>query len=119
MVYSLRAHKCKRVLADPPPELDVLLMAVCLEALLSLEIEKLQCPALRLERDDRLSQVHNGTIRTDRSPNNIVRVFQINYDSLRRGVRFVIDLAHAYVLVGFECLASLSVRRLSTKVLLG
>jgi hypothetical protein len=41
MVDGLCADERKGRLADPSPELDVLLMAVCLQTLLCLEIEKL------------------------------------------------------------------------------
>jgi hypothetical protein len=83
-------------------------MAVCLQALLGLEVEELQRPALRLERDDRLSQVHDGAVRADRSPNDIVCVLQIDDDRLGGGVGLVVDLAHAHVLVRLECLGAVS-----------
>lgn len=51
--------------------------------------------------------MHNGAVRADWSPNNIIGIFQIDDHSLGRSVCFVVDLAHAYVLVGLECLASL------------
>jgi hypothetical protein len=108
VVHGFGADQRKRGLADPPPKLDVLLMAVCLQALLGLEVEELQRPALRLERDDRLSQVHDGAVRADRSPNDIVCVLQIDDDRLGGGVGLVVDLAHAHVLVRLECLGAVS-----------
>jgi hypothetical protein len=53
--------------------------------------------------------VHNGAVGTDRSPDDIVCVLQINDDRLGGGVGFVVDLAHAHVLVGFEGLGELLV----------
>jgi hypothetical protein len=108
MVYSLCADERKGCLADPSPELNVLLMAVCLQALLGLEVEQLQRPSLRLESYDGLSQVHDGTVGAYRSPDDIVCVFQIDDDSLGGCVGFVVDLAHANVLVRLECLQKLS-----------
>ena len=108
VVYSLCADKRKCCLADPPPELNVLLMAVSLQALLGLEVEELQRPSLRLESYDGLGQVHDGTVRADRSSDDIVCVLQINDDRLRGGIGFAVDLAHANVLVGLERLESLS-----------
>lgn len=102
MIDSLCADERERSLANPSPELDILLMAVCLEALLGLEIEELQRPALRLESNDRLGQMHDGTIRANRSPNDIVRILKVDDDCLGGGVRFAVDLAHADVLVGLE-----------------
>ena len=107
MVYRLCADECERRLADPPPELDVFLVAVCLQALLGLEVEQLQCPALRLEGYDGLSQVHDGTVRTDRSPDDIIGVLEVDDDGLGGCVGFVVDLTHANVLVGLECLCLL------------
>lgn len=106
VVHGLCADKCKRRLADPSPELNVLLMAVCLQTLLSLEVEELQCPALRLESYDGLSQVHDGTVGANWSPDDIVCVLQVDDDRLGRGVGFVVDLAHTDVLVRLERLRS-------------
>lgn len=104
MIYGFRADKRKSCLADPPPKLNILLVAVCLQALLGLEVEQLQCPALCLESYDRLSQVHDSAIRANRSPNDIVRILEVDDDGLGGRVGFVVDLAHADVLVGFKCL---------------
>jgi hypothetical protein len=104
VVYGLCADKRKCSLADPPPKLDVLLMAVGLQTLFGLEVEQLQCPALRLESDDRLSQVHDGAVGPDRSPDDIVGVLEVDDDGLGGRVGFVVDLSHANVLVGLECL---------------
>jgi hypothetical protein len=108
MVDSLRADECERRLADPSPELDVFLMAICLQTLLGLEVEQLQCPALRLEGYDGLSQVHDGAVSADWSPNDIVGVLEVDDDGLGGRVGFVVDLTHANVLVGLECLWRLS-----------
>jgi hypothetical protein len=112
MVHGFCADERKSCLADPSPELNVLLMAVCLQALLGLEVEKLQRPSLCLESYDGLSQVHDGAVGADRSPNDIVCVLQVDDDCLGGGVGFIVDLAHAHVLVGLkrleELLASLS-----------
>jgi hypothetical protein len=103
VVHSLRAHKCKRRLTDPPPELNVLLMTVGLQALFCLQVEELQRPSLRFESYDRLSQVHDGAVRANRPPNDVVRVLEVNDDCLGGGVG-IVDLAYANVLVGLECL---------------
>jgi hypothetical protein len=78
-------------------------MAVGLQTLFSLEIEQLQCPALRLESYDGLSQVHDGTVGAYWSPDDIVGVLEVDDDGLRGRVGFVINLSHANVLVGLEC----------------
>jgi hypothetical protein len=108
VIDGLCADECERCLADPSPELDVLLMAVCLQTLLGLEVEQLQCPALGLEGYDGLSQVHDGAVGANRSPNDIVGVLEIDDDSLGGRVGFVVDLTYANVLVGLECLDRLS-----------
>lgn len=106
VVHGLGADERKRGLADPSPELDVLLMAVCLQFLLGLEVEELECPALRLESYDGLSQVHDGTVGANRSSDDIVCVLQVDDDGFRGGVGLVVDLAHADVLVRLERLGS-------------
>jgi hypothetical protein len=62
---------------------------------------------LRLESYDGLSQVHNGTVRTNRPPDDVVRVLEIDDDCLGGGVG-IGDLAYANILVGLECLYVLS-----------
>ena len=109
MVHSFCADKRKSCLADPPPKLDILLVAVRLQALLGLEVEQLQCPALCLESYDGLSQVHDGAISTNWSPNDVIRVLEVDDDSLGGSVGFVIDLAHTDILVGLECLNTMLV----------
>jgi hypothetical protein len=104
VVYGLCTDKRECCLADPPPELDVLLMAVCLQALLGLEVEQLERPSLGFEGYDGLSQVHDGTVCANRSPDDIVGVLEVDDDGLGGRVGFVVDLAHANVLVGLECL---------------
>lgn len=108
MIYGLCADEREGGLADPSPELNVLLMAVCLQALFGLEVEKLQCPALRLESYDGLSQVHDSAVGANWSPDDIVCVLEINDDRLGGCIGFVVDLAHADVLVGLECLEAVS-----------
>jgi hypothetical protein len=103
VVHSLRADQRKRSLADPPPENNVLLMAVCLQTLFCLKVEQLQRSSLRLQSNNRLSQVHNRTVCADRSANDIVCVLQVDDDGLGGGVG-IVDLAHANVLVGLESL---------------
>ena len=78
-------------------------MAVGLKALLSFEVEELQRPALRLESYDGLSQVHDGTVRTNRPPNDVVRILEVDDDRLGGSVG-IGDLPHANVLVRLECL---------------
>lgn len=104
VVYGLCANERKGGLTDPPPKLNVLLVAVCLQAFLGLEVEQLQCPALCLERDDGLSQVHNGTVGADWSSDDIIRVLEVDNNSLGGRIGFVVDLAHTNILVGLECL---------------
>jgi hypothetical protein len=108
VVYGLCADERKGCLADPSPELNVLLMAVCLQTLLGLEVEELQRSALRLKSYDGLCQVHDGAVGANGSPDDIVCVLQIDDDRLGRGIGFVVDLTHANVLVGFECLRAVS-----------
>jgi hypothetical protein len=83
-------------------------MAVGLQALLGLKVKQLQCSALRLESDDGLSQVHNGAVGANRSPDDIVGVLEVDDDGLGGRVGFAVDLSHANVLVGLECLGLLS-----------
>lgn len=48
--------------------------------------------------------MHDRAICANRSADDIVCVLQIDDDGLGGGVRIVVDLAHANVLVGFESL---------------
>jgi len=57
---------------------------------------------LCLEGDDGLGQVHNGTVGADRSPDYIVGILKVDNDGLGGRVGFVVDLAHANVLVRLE-----------------
>jgi hypothetical protein len=108
VVHGLCADERKCSLANPPPELNVFLMAVGLQTFFGLEVKQLQCPALRLESNDGLSQVHNGAVGADRSPDDIVGILKVDDDSLGGRVGFVVDLSHANVLVRLECLGLLS-----------
>lgn len=76
-------------------------MVVCLEALFGLKVEELQRLALRLESYDGLSQVHNGAICTNRSPDDVVCVLEVDDDGLGGSVG-IVDLAHADILVRLE-----------------
>lgn len=104
MVHRLRADQRKSSLADPPPEDNILLMAVCLQTLFCLKVEELQRLTLRLQSNNGFSQVHNRTVCADRSADDIVCVLQVDDDGLGGGVGIIVDLAHANVLVGFESL---------------
>jgi hypothetical protein len=84
-------------------------MAVCLQALLGLKVEKLERPALGLESYDGFSQMHDGAVGANGSPDDIVCVLEVDDDGLGGSVGLVVDLAHAYILVGLECLKNLSV----------
>ncbi len=59
---------------------------------------------MRLESNDRLSQVHDRTVCANRSTDDIVGVFQIDDNGLGGSVGIVVDLAHANVFVGLESL---------------
>lgn len=46
--------------------------------------------------------MHDSAVCTNGPPNNVVRVFKINDHRLGWSVCFVVDLAHADILVGLE-----------------
>jgi hypothetical protein len=74
-------------------------MGVRLNTLFSLKIEKLEGPTLSLERDDRFSQVHDGTVCSDGPPDNVVRVLEVDDDGLGRAGSIGILLADADIFV--------------------
>lgn len=115
MIDSLGADKRECCLADPSPKLDVFLMAVCLQALLCLEVEQLQRPALGLQCYDGLSQMHDGAVGADRPSNHIVRVFEVDDDRLGGRAGLGADLAHADVLIRLERLWSVLVPVMSQR----
>lgn len=51
--------------------------------------------------------MHDGAIGTNWSPNDIVRVLEVDDDGLGGSVGFVVDLSHTDILVGLECLNTL------------
>ena len=51
--------------------------------------------------------MHDSAIGTNWSPNDIVRVLEVDDDGLGGSIGFVIDLAHTDILVGLECLDTL------------
>lgn len=104
MVDRLCADKGQCGLADPPPELDVLVVSICLQTLLGLQVEELERLPLRLEGNDGLGQVHDGAVCADWPPNDIVRVLEVNDDRLGGCVGFIVLLADTDVLVRLECL---------------
>ena len=91
-------------------------MSVCLQALFCLKVEELQRPTLRLQSNDRFSQVHDGTICANWSADNIVCVLQVDDDGLGGGVGLVVDLAYANVFVGLKRLWQLSASSLTPTI---
>lgn len=110
MIDRLCADKGQSSLADPPPELNVLVVGICLQTLLGLQVEELERLPLRLESNDGLSQVHDSTVSADRPANDIVRVLEIDDDRLGGSVGFIVLLAHTDVLVRLERLQRISPR---------
>lgn len=97
--------KTKLVLADPLPELDILVHGAGLELLLLLEIEDLQCSRLSLESNNLSVPVHDGTVGLDWPTGDVVAILELDDNDLRLG-RFVLLFSHTDVGVGLECLAS-------------
>jgi hypothetical protein len=97
--------KTKLVLADPLPELDILVHGAGLELLLLLEVEDLQCSRLSLESNDLSVPVHDGTVGLDRPTGDVVAILELDDNDLRLG-SFVLLFSHTHVGVGLECLAS-------------
>ena len=56
------------------------------------------------ESNDVLGPVHDGAVGANRSPDDIVGVLEVDDDGLGGRVGFGVDLSHANVLVGLECL---------------
>ena len=110
MIDARGGNQTESGLANPTPEDDVLVMGVCLQTLLGLEVEQLQGPLLCLERDDGLGQVHDGAICSDRAANDVMEVLQVDDDGLGRGAVGG-SLANAYPAIRLECLRSSSAGR--------
>lgn len=68
--------------ADPLPELHILVHGARLELLLLLQVEDLKRPRLGLERNDLSVPVHDRTIGLDWSTSNIVVVLELDNDDL-------------------------------------
>jgi hypothetical protein len=78
MVDCCIRNETKRCIAEPLPEYDVLVHCRRLQLLLLAQVKYLEGPGLCLERNDLFRPVHDGTIGFDRSPDDIVIVFEIN-----------------------------------------
>ena len=72
-------------LADPLPELDVLVHCAGLELLLLFEVEDLEGSGLGLEGNDLASPVHDGTVGLDGPPRDVVLVLELDDDDFGRG----------------------------------
>ncbi|PNY29194.1 Uncharacterized protein TCAP_00893 [Tolypocladium capitatum] len=88
-------------LANPPPELDVLVHCARLELLLLLEVEDLQRPGLGLEGDDVPIPVHDGTVGLDGPTRDIVAILELDDDDLGLS-GLALLFSDADVGVGFE-----------------
>lgn len=113
---SVRDHSDDGV-RHPFPEHDILVVDVGLHLLLRLDVENLQCPrsykgrpaisiswyisviARTFESQNLLLRVHNGGVRSNRSPEDIISVCKVDDNDL---VLFVDFLAHANEMVAFE-----------------
>lgn len=104
VVNTRRCDETKLVLADPLPELNILVHGTRLELLLLLEIKDLQCPRLSLEGDDLSVPVHDGTVGLDRPASNIVTILELDNNNFGLG-GLALLFSHADVRVGLECLA--------------
>jgi hypothetical protein len=80
-------------------------MGVCLQALLRLEVEQLQRPPLRLESNDRFRQMHDCTVSSNRPPDDIVCVLEVDNDCLGGRSGIVVLLADTDILVRLESLS--------------
>lgn len=103
MVHGGVGNQTQGLVTEPLPVDDILVHHRRLELLLCLQVEDLNCPALRLECDDVLAPVHDGAVSVDRPPHDIVVVLQVNNDDLRL-VIFVELLANADIVIRFESL---------------
>ena len=90
-------------LADPLPELNVLINGAGLELLPLFQIEYLQCPRLGLQGDDLLIPVHDGTVGLDGPSRHVVAILEFDNDNFGRSA-LVLLFSYANVRVGFECL---------------
>lgn len=90
-------------LANPRPELDVIIHGAGLELLLLLEVKNLKCPRLSLEGNDLAVPVHDGTVGLDGPAGDVVAILELDDDDLWL-CGFVLLLANTNVGIGFECL---------------
>lgn len=94
-------------LANPLPELNILVHCARLELLLLLEVEDLERPRLGLEGNDLSVPVHDSTVGLDWPACHIVAILELDDNDLRLG-RLALLLSDAYVRVGLECLGKVS-----------
>lgn len=100
VVDGIVRHQPQTPLIVPLPEHHILRHDRGLELLLRREVEYLDRPRLRLEGDDVLVPVHDGTVRVDGALNDLIIVFQVNDDDLRLLI-FVELLSNANVMIRF------------------
>jgi hypothetical protein len=72
-------------LADPLPELDILVHCAGLELLLLLEVEDLKGPGLSLESNDLFVPVHDSTVGLDGPARYVVAILELNNDNFGLG----------------------------------
>lgn len=105
VVDGAAGDETNRCLADPLPELNILVHGAGLEFLLLLEVEDLEGASLSLEGDDLASPMHDGTISLDRPPRHVVPILELDDDDLGLGILALL-FPDTHVGVGFECLQS-------------
>jgi hypothetical protein len=106
VIDARRGDETDGGLADPLPELHILVHSARLELLLLLEVEDLEGSGLGFEGDDLAVPVHDGTVGLDRPSRNVVAILELDDDNL--GLRgLVLLFSDAHVVVGFECLREL------------
>jgi hypothetical protein len=72
-------------LADPLPELNVLVHCARFEFLLLLEVKDLKSPRLSFQSNDLFIPVHDSTVGLDGPARYVVAIFQLDNDNLGLG----------------------------------
>ena len=99
--------EAQRVNADPLPEQHVFAHGVRLDLGLGAQVEDLQRPLRRLERDNLPVPVHDGAVGLDGPAHDVAMVFEVDDDDFGLGF-FAGFLTDANEIVGFECLSRIS-----------
>ena len=103
MVHSCISNQTQRICTEPLPEKNIFIHCRGLKLGFLRQVKYLKRPLIRLEGDDLLVPVHNGTVSLNWPPNDLIIVLQVNDYNLGIGV-LAGFLSNANEVVGLQSL---------------